>query len=327
MELNRRSFCAALGTLTCTTVPGLRAQEGSYPSRPITLVVTTPAGGVTDTLFRQLGDSAKAHTGQPFVVENRPGGGSLVALNHLRNQRPDGYTISMIGRSVLSQYWINDRKIGFHPIEDLTWISRINGSAFAIVVRADSPDKSWADIVARAKSKPGALNYGGFTAVGGMTHVAVVDAARKDGLQMQYVPYKGDTDALQALLSGSLDFAVVAGSFRSFAESGRVRPVAFLTEQRVPQFPQVPTLIELGYPVTIDASVGIAGPKGMPKEVVAYLEDVFKKAIQAPAFATMLDRTMQMPTYLDHQGFTAWAGKQLEVEREIVERFSLRAQK
>lgn len=306
---------------------GLRAQEKPFPSRPIVLIVTTPPGGVTDTLFRRLADTAQRLAGQPFVVENRPGGGSVVALNYLRNQRPDGYTISMIGRSVLTQYWINDGKIGFHPIDDLTWIARINGSVFGIVVRADSPFKSWGDIVAQAKKQPDTLNYGGFTAVGGMTHVPIIDAGRKDGLRMQYIPHKGDTDTIQSLLSGSLDFAVVAGSFRSFAESGRVRPVAFLTDQRVPAFPSVPTMTELGYPVVIDASVGIAGPKGMPDDVVAYLEGLFRKVVQAAEVVATLDQTMQIATFLDHRGFTQWATNQLTIEREIVDRFGLKAQR
>lgn len=325
MDISRRSFCAAAGALSCAVTPGLRAQDGRFPNRPITMVLTTPPGGVTDVLYRQIAESAKAFTGQPMVVENRPGGGSLVALNYMRNQRPDGYTLSMIGRSVLSQYWITERKLGFHPVEDLTWIARINGSAFAIVVRTDSPFKSWGDIVARARSQPDTLNYGGYTAAGGMTHVVIVDASQKDGLRMQYVPHRGDADALQGLLAGSLDFAVVSGTFRSFAEAGRVRPIAFLTEQRLPQFPQVPTLTELGYPATVDASVGLAGPKGMPAEIVAYLEDLLHKAMQTPAVQAMLERTMQVPIYLDHRGFTAWAGRQLEVERVLVERFELRA--
>jgi tripartite-type tricarboxylate transporter receptor subunit TctC len=319
--LNRRTFCAATAGVAATQAFG---SESAYPNRPVTLIVTTPAGGVTDALFRRLADICRGMTGQSFVVENRPGGGTLIAMNYLRGQRPDGYTISMVGRSVLSQYWINNGKLPFHPVNDLTWISRLNGSAFAIVTKADSKLKSWADIVAFAKQNPNKLSYGGYTAVGGMTHVAIVDASRKDGLQMQYIPYKGDAEVLQAVIGGHLDFAVVGGSFRGAYEGKQVIPLAFLTEQRVEEFPNVPTLKEAGYDVTIDASIGVVGPKGMAPEVVAKLEALFAKAVQAPEFKAMLERTMQMATYLDSRAFSQWAKSQLEVERGIVDKFDLR---
>ncbi|MCK9512748.1 MAG: tripartite tricarboxylate transporter substrate binding protein [Pigmentiphaga sp.] len=325
MQVTRRKFCTALGALPLLSLGGVKAQTAaSYPNRPLTLTLIVPPGGVSDSLFRQLAKSAEPFLGQNVIIDYRPGGGSLVGLNYLRSQNPDGYSLAMVGRSVLSRYWITNQNIGFHPVEDLTWLSRVYGSAFAVVVRADSPFQSWADVVAYAKSQPDTLSYGGFTAFGGMTHVAIEDIAQKEGLKMQYIPYKGDADVLQAVMGGQLDFAVVAGTFKPLAEAGRVRPLVFLTPERQEQYPDVPTMIEAGYPVTVDASVGIAAPKGLPPDVVAKLEEVIQKAMATPEFVAVLDHTLQMPTYLDNQGFTEWAGKQIEVERDIVERFNLR---
>ncbi len=325
MHAARRRFCLSAGASLCLPLPMGRAiAQSTYPDRPINLVLTVPAGGVTDVLFRKLADTARQYTNQPFVVSNRPGGGSLVAISYVRNQKPDGYTIMMIGRSVLSQYWIKSQNIGFDPVRDLTWISRINGSVFAIVVKADSPFKTWKDIVEFAKKNPNVLSYGGFASFGGMTHAPIVEAVKADGAQMQYVPFKGDGEVLQAVMSGTLHFAVMAGSFRPQVEAGNARLIALLTDRRIPQYPNVPTMMELGYPVTAEASVGIAGPKDMPPPIVAYLEDVFRKSMADPAFVEVLNATLQMPSYLGHAGFTDWAGKQLLAEKAIVDQFDLR---
>lgn len=328
MRFTRRKFCTTLGAfplLSLGSLGGVQAQTaGQYPNRPISLTLTVPPGGVSDSLFRALAKSMEPILGQSVIVEYRPGGGSLVGLNHLRGQKPDGYSLSMIGRSVLSRYWIANENIGFHPVDDLTWLSRVYGSAFAVVVKADSPFKTWADVITHAKAKPDSLSYGGFTAFGGMTHVAIEDIAQQEKLKMQYVPYKGDADALQAVMGDQLDFAVVAGTFKPLFEAGRVRPLVFLTNERHKDFPNVPTMKEAGYPVTVDASVGIAAPKGTPPEIVAYLEGVIQKAMATPDFTAMLDQTLQMPIYLDNKGFTEWARGQLQVERGIVDRFNLR---
>jgi len=325
MQFTRRNFCTVLGALPLLSLGSVKAQTtGGYPSRPITLTLIVPPGGVSDSLFRQLAKSLEPILGQNVIIDYRPGGGSLVGLNHLRSQKPDGHSLAMIGRSVLSRYWIANENIGFHPVDDLTWLSRVYGSAFAVVVREDSPFKSWQDVIEYARANPDTLSYGGFTAFGGMTHVAIEDIAQQEGLKMQYIPYKGDADALQAVMGDQLDFAVVAGTFKPLYESGRVRPLVFLTPERQQQYPDIPTMTEAGYPVTVDASVGIAAPKGMAPETIAYLENAIQKAMASPAFVAMLDQTLQMPTYLDNQGFTDWAGKQLVAERDIVERFNLR---
>ncbi len=314
-----RALAAAL-LLAATASAGAQ----SFPAKPVTLYVTFPAGGVTDITMRTVAEHFRRITGQNMVVENRPGGGSTVALNALRQQKPDGYTLSVMGRGAMTTYWVQDGKIGFNPIEDLTYVSGIAGSYFALVARADQPYKNVAELVQFAKANPGKLTFGTI-GHGQFTHQPMAEFMKLAGIDMRHVPFKGDTDTLNNVAGGHLELAVSGGSFQQYVESGKVRMLAFLTDKRVARFPDVPTFTEAGYPVRAHVVVGIGGPKGMDPEIVRTLDGIFKRITDDPEFRSTLDKIHQTTQYLSHEEFASWAKKQFLVEKEVVERFNLRA--
>lgn len=302
-----------------------QARAQAFPgAKPVTLYVTFPAGGVTDITMRTLAEHFKRITGQSMVIENRPGGGSTVALNALRQQKPDGYTLSVIGRGAMTTYWVQDGKIGFHPVDDFTFVSGIAGSYFALVARADQPYKTIAELVQFAKANPGKLTFGTI-GHGQFTHQPMAEFLQLAGIDIRHVPFKGDTDTLNNVVGGHLELAVSGGSFQPFVESGRMRLLAFLTDKRVARFPEVPTFTEAGYPVQAAVVVGLGGPKGMDPQVVRYLDATFKRITDDPEFRSTLDKMHQTTQYISHDDFSAWAKRQFPIEREIVEKFNLRA--
>ena len=318
-----RLACAAFAGLAC--LASLPAGAQAFPTaKPVTLYVTFPAGGVTDITMRTLAEHFKRLTGQTMIIENRPGGGSTVALNALRQQKPDGYTLSVMGRGAMTTYWIQDGKIGFHPIEDLTYVSGIAGSYFALVARADQPYKTLAELVAFAKANPGKLTFGTI-GHGQFTHQPMAEFLQLAGIDIRHVPFKGDGDTLNNLAGGHLELAVAGGSFQAFVDSGKARLLGFLTDKRVPRFADTPTFTEQGYPVRAHVVVGIGGPKGTDPQAVRYLDGVFKRITDDPEFRASLDKMHQTTQYMSHDEFSAWARKQFLVEKDIVEKFNLRA--
>ena len=315
-----RALAAALASAVA-----LAAQAQPFPSKPVTLYVTFPAGGVTDITMRTLAEHFRKLTGQNMVIENRPGGGSTVALNALRQQKPDGYTLSVMGRGAMTTYWVQDGRIGFNPVEDLTYVSGIAGSYFALVARADQPYNTLAELVKFAKANPGKLTFGTI-GHGQFTHQPMVEFMQLAGIEMRHVPFKGDPDTLNNVAGGPLELAVAGGAFQQYVDSGKVKMIAFLTDKRVPRFPKVPTFAEAGYPVRAHVVVGIGGPKGMDPEVVKFLDGTFKRITEDPEFRAALDKIHQTTQYIPAPEFYAWARKQFLVEKEVVERFGLRAQ-
>lgn len=296
-----------------------------YPrARPVTLYVHFPSGGPGDITARTLADHFKRVTGQTMLVENRPGGGSLVALNALRQQDADGYTLSFMGRSGMTTYWMQDGKVPFHPVKGFTFISGIAGTWFALVGRSELPFRTLPELIAYAKAQPGKLTFGTL-GHGLFTHQPMVEFMRLAGIEMLHVPYKGDPELLVALAGGHLDLAVTGGTFRDLAQAGRVQAIAFLTERRVPGFPSVPTFAELGFPVKASVVVGIGGPAGMNPEIVSYLDRTFRTIAEDPGFRSALERIHQTAEYMSHAEITAWANRQFLAERDIVERFNLKA--
>ncbi len=295
--------------------------QDKYPSRPVTLIVNFPPGGVTDGTFRRLADRFKAETGQPLVIDNKPGRG--IAPSVLAKARPDGYTLGVVGRTQMSLYEQLNHNVPYHPVNDFTWIANITSSYFGVYVSARSPWHSMQDVIKAAKAKPGSIRYGTAFGQGGLTHVPMDEFSRAAGIQMLHVPFKGDTDALMLLSQNEIEMIVAGGSAMPFVDTGHLRLLAWLSPQRNPRLPDVPTLRELGFPFEAVAPVGVGGPKGMNPAQVAYLEQVFKKLLADPEIRAYLDQNYQRVDFMDSKTFTGWAQRQLPIEKEIVQRFNL----
>jgi tripartite-type tricarboxylate transporter receptor subunit TctC len=300
------------------------AHAQAYPAKPVKMILSFPAGGITDATFRRIAERFQAITGQPMMLENRPGRG--VAANAVAMAEPDGYTLGIVGRSHLSLHHQLRSGLPYPPVEGFTWISGITNSWFGLYVSSASPYKSVQDIIAAAKPKPGDLKYGTAFGHGGLAHVPMEEFSRSAGIQMLHVPFKGDNESVIQLIRGEIDMMVAGGSAMPFVQDGKLRLVAWLSSTRHPRLTQIPTLREQGYPFEINAIVGVGGPRGMSPAHVAILEQTFKQILEEKETLAFLDRNYQKPDYIASAPFTDWARKQLPLEKVIVDRFNLAEQ-
>jgi tripartite-type tricarboxylate transporter receptor subunit TctC len=320
--LTRRHFTAlAIAAAGPQLAPSAFAQAGPYPNRPVKLIVSFPPGGVTDATFRRFGERFQALTGQPMVIENKPGRG--VTPNALATAAPDGYTIGIVGRSQFALYYQLNGAVPYKPVDSFTWIASTVSSWFGLYVSASSPYKSVADIVAAAKAAPGALSYGTAFGHGGLSHVPMEDFARTAGIQMLHVPFRGDPDAAMQLMRGDIHMMVAGGSAMPFVQDGKLRVLAWLNSSRHPRLTTIPTMRELGYPAEVVAPVGVGGPAGMNPAHVAFLEQTFRKILSEKEIQEFLDRNYQREEFMTSAQFTEWAIRQQPIDRQITERFNL----
>jgi tripartite-type tricarboxylate transporter receptor subunit TctC len=296
----------------------------NFPARPVTLLVTFPAGGPTDIAGRALAEATSKYLGQPVVVENRPGATGTLGAAALVNARPDGYTVSMIPITVLRLPHMEN--VAFDPMKDIRYVMGVSGYVFAFVVRSDAPWKSMAELVAAAKASPGKISYGSH-GIGGSVHLATEELSAAQGVKLNHIPYKGSADMLTAVLGGHLDVAVDSTGAVPHVAAGKARVLAVLTEKRAPVWPDVPTLTELGYGIVSTSPYGIGVPAATPPAVVKTLHDAFKKGLEDPIHTQTLAKYNQPVWYLSSEDYTKWAREQYEKERKIIDSLGLTKKK
>jgi tripartite-type tricarboxylate transporter receptor subunit TctC len=320
MTAIRRFSRAALTLLACTFAFTALAQ--SYPTRPVMFIVPWPPGGSTDLSMRALASLAERHLGQRIVIENRPGVSGTQGAAHLaQNAKPDGYTVSQMPITVFRLPHMT--KMAFDPMNDFTWIIHLTGYTFGVVVRADSPFKTWQDLIAYARSNPGALTYG-TPGNGTSLHITMEDIALREGIRWTQVPFKGYAEAATSLLGGHIMAHADSTGWAEQVNAGRLRLLNTWGTERTKRWPNVPTLKDLGYPIVSNSPYGLAGPKGMDPAVVQVLHDAFKKALEDPEYQKTLEKFDQEAYYLNSADYTALAKKSYEEEREAIKRLNLK---
>ena len=316
-----RFKCIALAALAAVSLGSAAALAQGFPTRPITLIVPWPAGGSTDTHLRKLAELAAKHLGQPVVIENKPGAGGMIGpAGMARNAAPDGYTLSQLTVSAFRQPHM--QKVDWDPLKDFTYIIGVSGYTFGMVVKADSPFRTFDDLVAYARANPGRMSYAS-TGTGTSPHLLVEEVASKAGLQLLHVPFKGNADSTQALMGGHVMAQSDATGWGKFVDQGVFRLLVTFGEQRTRW--GAPTAKELGYDVVSYSPYGIVGPKGMDPRVVKVLHDAFKKAIDDPENQRMLQQLEQVSWYRSSDDYARWATETFGTERALIERLGLQA--
>lgn len=309
MKIGGAASVAALG------LPfGVRA-AGGFPEKPIRVMVGFSAGGVTDIVVRALAESASSVFGQPIIVENKLGAGGVMPAYQLQNATPDGYTIGLIAHSVFRLPYISNIK--WDPAADLDYIIRLTGFTWGLVVAADSPIKTFEDYVAYARKNPGKMTYG---TVGSLTtqHLTMEQISASLGLQLTNVPYKGVAEALPALMGGHIMSVADASSWVPYVTSGKMRLLVVWTEKRVPRFPDVPTLREVGIDMVQTSPWGLAAPKGTPPEAIRRLHDGFKQAMAQKPFQDALANYDMGQQYMDGTAYRQFARESIDKENRIL---------
>jgi len=259
-----RAFRAAL-LGAALLVPGFASAQEAFPSHPVKLIVPFPAGGPTDVMGRILGDKLTAAWGQPVVIENRPGAGTVVGTNLVAKAKPDGYTLGM----VISAHTVNPSlraNLPYDTLHDFSNISLLVFAPFVIAVNAAVPAKDMKELIALGKTKP--LDYA-TPGTGTMTHLATELLAQQSGIRLNHIPYQGSAPALTDVIAGRVPIMVdVLYSTMPHVREGKLRALAIMSPARLPEYADIPTVAETLPGFEARSVIGVVGPAGMPKAVV-----------------------------------------------------------
>jgi tripartite-type tricarboxylate transporter receptor subunit TctC len=260
------------------------AAQGTYPSKPIRMVIPLAAGSAVDNAARVVVQKMAANMGQSIFIENLPGASGLIGAEQVAKAPKDGYTIGGFNDSVLTMVPHIYAKMAWNPLTDFEPVSLVATVEWGLLVKPDSPIRSAADLIAAAKSSPAKLNYGS-GGNGSPQHIAMALFASRAGLQMIHVPYKGATPAAMAAATGEVDATFQGlGTVTSLIQAGKLRLIGVGTPQRLPQYPDVPTVSDSGLAgFTFNSWFAIVAPAGTPKPIVDRLNAEVLKALADPA--------------------------------------------
>lgn len=278
----KRNLFGAIAALGAALAPLAAHAQDAFPTRPIRLVVPYAAGGGTDITSRVLAPRLAEILGQQVVIDNRPGGASIIGTEIVAKAPPDGHTLMMATIAFAANAGLFE-KLPYDPQKDFAAVSLVGTVPMVLTVNPTVPAKSVADVIKLAKEKPGGLNYasGG---PGGANHLAGELFKSMTGTNIVHVPYKGGSGIVTALLGHEVDlaFATISTAQPHFA-SGKMIPLGATTSRRIATLPNVPTIAESGVPgYEIFDWQGVVAPAGTPKAVIDKLNDAFVKALAFP---------------------------------------------
>ena len=259
------------------------AHAQTWPSKPVRIIVSFTPGASIDLAARAVGQRLADSLNQPFVVENRPGGNTIVSAELAAKAPPDGYTLFMALDTTMTLVPAIYDKVPYDPVKDFAPVGQINRGAYIIVAPAKASYRNLADMIAYAKSNPGKMNVGASTAFTQLLTVMLRSAA---GVDITYVPYKGGPPMIQALLSGELDGTVDGiPLYVGLVKAGKVIPIVTTGPTRAVQFPDVPTIREAGYP-QLEAPSWTAwfAPAGTPDPIIRRLNGELAKVLNNAEF-------------------------------------------
>ncbi|MBL0419260.1 tripartite tricarboxylate transporter substrate binding protein [Ramlibacter sp. AW1] len=284
--LTRRTFAASalLAPLPMT------AFSQAWPARPIRLVVPFPAGGGTDIIAREVANKTTGLTKWNFVIENKPGSGGNLGIENIAKSPADGYNLVLGQTSNLAINPSLYSKLPYDPVKDLTPVALIGSSPLLVVVAANSPFRTLADVVAAAKAKPGSINYA-TSGNGTVAHLATELFQRESNVKLTHIPYKGASQGLNDVIGGNVEIYVSSvTTLLGYIKNGKVRPLAVTSAKRSDDLPQVPTIAESGYK-DFEAVTwfGLLGPARLPAEITKQLNAELNKTLRADDLRTKLE--------------------------------------
>jgi tripartite-type tricarboxylate transporter receptor subunit TctC len=307
--------------------PAAPGAEERFPARPITLVVGFAAGGGIDLNARLLATELGRHFGQSVVVENRPGAGSRIANEYVARSAPDGYTL-LIGSAAMTIDMAFPDKPGAQTLRELTPVSTVASTPMLLVVHPSIAARNVRELVAQARSRPGALNYGS-SGPGTTGHLYAELFKLRTATGIVHIPYKGTAPALNAVIAGDVEMGFVPlPGVLAHVRAGRVRALATTGTQRSPVLPEVPTMAQAGFG-DMEASTwyGVLAPAGTPPAIVDALARGIADVARAPGFQRQLAELGEEPAVVPTERFAAllhreverWAGVVKAAGIEVVE--------
>lgn len=299
----RRALAAGLGTVLAAPAV-VRAQTRWKPERPIVVYNPFAAGGVTDLHLRFLAEKVGRILGQQVLIETKAGAAGTLAPAALLNAKPDGHTLACM--SINSLRYPHYQQVSWHPLRDFSYVCGLSAYTMGIVVRTDAPWKTIEDLIAAGRQEPEKYTYG-TSGVGGTGQLLMIEVDQATGAKFTHVPFKGGAEWMQALLAGHIHFLADAAQWAPFVDNGQCRILAMATEQRIPKYPDVPTMKERGINAVGHSVYGLVGPKDLPPAIAQSLYEAFNEATNDPGLQPLLDRYIQVPWRRNPAEYRAYA--------------------
>jgi len=314
-----RSPLILIATAIAIVIPAFGAAAQDYPSRPIRAITTTSAGGISDIFMRALGEGLRQRLGQPIVVENRPGGMQMVGARVCQDSAPDGYTICIINADSMIYNQFLFKSLPFDPMHGLQPVTKLFDLIHMLVVNSDLKVKNVDELVALSKAKPGTLSY----LTPGAPMVLYMETLKKArGADWVRVPFKGGGEAVNAVLSGSTPIALIGeGNVVGQIRAGAMTPLVMMNNIHSPNFPEVPTLEEIGYHGPPSRGwYGLFAPAATPRPIVERLAKEVAAIVADPAFAekSLKERSLVGATDTPDE-FARLIVEDREVAQQVVE--------
>ncbi|WP_454736289.1 Bug family tripartite tricarboxylate transporter substrate binding protein [Cupriavidus necator] len=328
MPARRKAVAATLAALgTAWLAPAALAQDGSYPSRPVTLVVSAAAGGTTDLAARMISEPLAKALGQPVVVDNRPGGSGGIAAQLVARAKPDGYTLMLqySGYHVITPLLI--KNLSWDPVKDFAPVANILSAPQVLVVRPSLPVKTLKELVAYAKANPDKLNYAS-SGNGSLQHVSTELLNQMAGTKITHVPYKGTGPAMTDLLGGSVDLTITTPPpLMGHIAAGKLRPLVVTSKTRLPSLKDVPSAPEAGYPdLDVSSWFAMYAPAGTPKAVIDKLTGEIDKIMRTEAFRKKAEELGAEAKYMNPQQLAQYQKAELERWAKVIKSANIHAE-
>ena len=322
MTIARRS---ALALPALALLP--RPARAAFPDRPVRIIVPFAAGTSSDFQARMIGERMAPVLRQPVIVENRAGAGGVVGADAVAKAAPDGYTLLLGSNGPLTNAPVLQARLPYDPERDFAAVAMISRSPVTLSVRADSPFRNLADLLAAARAKPGDLSIGS-SGQGSATHFLIEQVMAAAGISLTHVPYRGSSQSVPDLIAGNIPLVMAEiSTILPLWQSGRARILAMSSAERMPIAPEIPTLIEQGLNLTGGSWAGLVTAAGAPPEAVAALAAAVQAGLREPTYrarqaelgAEIVAEAEQNPA-----GFAAWLRRERAEIRAIADRAGIK---
>jgi len=315
-----------LGTLGCIVMLAVApAQAETYPTRPIRMIVPTGPGSPVDVLARLTGDRIAQALGQPVVIENRPGAGTIVGSKAAASAPPDGYTLLFGASSSLAVAPALHKNAAYDSVKSFTPVASVSQGALVLAVTPSLPVKSVSDLVAYARANPGKLNYG--SGNGTTPHIAWGLFKLRTATDIVYVPYQSATPAITDLVAGRMHMIFDApGALLGHAGEGKLRALATSSDQRIAAAPELPTMVESGYPgFVITFWTGVVAPAGTPEPIVVRLNAAINEGLRSPEMRQRLAQFQVEPLSGSSQDFGVFIAAEAKKWAAVIQAAGIKA--
>ena len=287
-------FAGVMSALSLlSSVAARAAHAADWPAKPVRVVVAYSAGGANDLLGRVFAEQLRKTFGQQFIVENRTGGGGLIGTESVARAAPDGYTLQVAGMPSHVLAPAMNKNANIDPIRDFTHIAYLGGPPNVFVVHPSSGVNSFKELLALMKSQPAGVQYGS-PSIGSVGNMVAEYVAEKEKVRLEHVTYRGGGSAIVDLVAGHLKVgSMTLSTTRQHILAGKIKPLAVSSAQRLAEFPDLPTLVELGYrDLVVTTWYSLAGPAGLPRDIVDRLNAAVNKAMDVPEVRKHLENEM-----------------------------------